>query len=138
MSTTKTSPSWKRPISERLKASFGSNPLPPPQTLPSQLPTADQQIRLNLEDTTLIFDNGRWITGLYLFQSSSLSLSIHLLNFSQCTTRSTTRITGSTQRMKRCAAYHTQHTTSLPTISSFFLILIFLHLSPALSHISNR
>lgn len=63
MSNPKTSPSWKRPISERLRASFGVNPLPPAQTLPSQLPSTDAQVRLNLEDYSLVFENGRWISG---------------------------------------------------------------------------
>lgn len=86
MSANKTSPSWKRPLSERLKASFGTNPLPPPQTLPSQLPSADQPIRLNLEDTTLIYDNGRWISGMpreliyYYYYNIIITISVLLCN----------------------------------------------------------
>ena len=129
MSTTKTSPSWKRPISERLKASFGSNPLPPPQTLPSQLPTADQQIRLNLEDTTLIFDNGRWITGLYLFQSSSLSLSIHLLNFSVHNAQHHTHHAQHAAHGTLRSISHAAHNIT----SNYLLLLPYSHLPPFLS-----
>lgn len=58
-------PGWKRPVSERLKATFGKSPIPPAQTPASQLPTVDTPITLQLEDTNMIFQDGRWVAGKY-------------------------------------------------------------------------
>jgi len=72
-------PGWKRPVGERLRASFGRSPMPPAQTPPSQLPTIDTPVTLQLEDCALVYENGRWITETQ--DSSALQQEIaHLRN----------------------------------------------------------
>ncbi len=74
--------SWKRPLAERMKSTFGTNPLPPAQTPASQLPTPDSQIRLNLdENVSMIYENGRWITGsVTIFVIRTFLSPIHMLH----------------------------------------------------------
>jgi len=80
------SPGWKRPYSERFKATFGKHPLPPPQTPPSQLPTNETPVTLNLGDFSTVFHEGRWVAETqdsYALQQEILQLRNELKQVTQ-------------------------------------------------------